>query len=487
MRGLKPKPGIGAPMRYHARLPENAFERNPTMPVKSPLAAAAIALALLAAGPAAATVTSATPSSFLLTYKGDVKSEPAGTFTTVLAIGSWWSKGHTYSGSAAALTIEPRAGGCFCERWNRNSVEHGRVIFLEANRLLRLQTSLGPLQDLAVNGILTFKVDAAPEGSLVTLTYRVRGSPDAGLDKLAPVVDKVMAEQFSRLVDTANGARLDAKPADAPLADRYFDSGGVRLRYVESGSGDPVVLLHDFASSLDEEWIETGTFAELAKHRRMIALDLRGHGKSAKPQDPAQYGRELGQDVLRLLDELAIPRAHLVGYGLGAVIAAELVTEKPERFVSLHLTGSTPVRGWTEQDDRRIEAEAAQIEKGSLAADFLAAWPPGQPRPTEAQLGEASAKRLAGQDLKALAALRRSMRALALTDSQVAALKLPTLGVVGSDDPAIADFARLKAVMPAMVRLVSVLEGTHATTPRKPEYEVAIEYFLGYHPLAITK
>jgi pimeloyl-ACP methyl ester carboxylesterase len=88
------------------------------------------------------------------------------------------------------------------------------------------------------------------------------------------------------------------------LEDKYFDSAGVNIRYVEQGAGEPVILLHGFTSNIERAWIDRGIFAELAKTNRVIAFDSRGHGKSGKPHDPAQYGREMGQDVIRLMDYL---------------------------------------------------------------------------------------------------------------------------------------------------------------------------------------
>jgi pimeloyl-ACP methyl ester carboxylesterase len=94
--------------------------------------------------------------------------------------------------------------------------------------------------------------------------------------------------------------------------DQFFDSNGVRIRYVEQGSGPPVVLLHAFSGNLDTNWVETGVLPTLATDYRVIALDYRGHGKSDKPHDPKSYGLQMGQDVVRLLDHLHIARAHIV-------------------------------------------------------------------------------------------------------------------------------------------------------------------------------
>ncbi len=456
-----------------------------SMQVQSLLRTLLAAVALGAASLANAAVTNATPAGFVVTYKGEVKSEPAGVYAAIAQPAMWWSKEHTYSGNAINMSLEMRAGGCFCERWNRNSVEHARVVYVEADRTVRLQGSLGPLQEMALTGILTFTIAPTGGTSTLTITYRVRGTPDAALDKLAPAVDRVIGEQFSRLSRFAGGESLTEKPA--PLADQYFDSNGVRIRYVEAGQGEPVILVHGYTSRIEDQWIETGVLPALAKKFRVIAFDARGHGKSGKPHDPKQYGAEMGLDVVRLMDHLGIERAHIVGYSMGAHIIAQLVTTHPRRFVTMTLGGATGRRNWTEEDDRRAEAEAAEMDEGMLRSQILRLSPPGQPPPTDEEIRKRSAERLAGQDPKALAAVRRSNRDQVVTEAQMAAVKVPTLGIVGTADPYVKDFVQLKAVMPFLVRLVSIPEATHATAPRKEDFVIAVQYFLGYHPATIVK
>src|SRR6266542_760882 len=91
-----------------------------------------------------------------------------------------------------------------------------------------------------------------------------------------------------------------------------FDSNGVQIRYVDKGRGAPVVLLHGFTGSYARHWEAPGVIAALqAAGYRVIAMDCRGHGQSGKPTEPSQYGLEMVQDVLRLLDHLHVERAHV--------------------------------------------------------------------------------------------------------------------------------------------------------------------------------
>lgn len=389
------------------------------------------ALLTLGAAPALAAVSNVTPSGFLVTIKTTLKTSPKTAFTQLQQVGSWWNGAHTYSGKAAAMTFEMRAGGCFCERWDGNSIEHGRVIHVVREKVLRLEATLGPLQEMAVNGIMHFAMEPAGEDTALTLTYRVRGSPEAALDKLAANVDRVLVEQMTRFVRfVETGAPTPVAPPP-PLADQFFSSGGVRLRYAEQGDGaDPVILLHDRGSSIEEQWVGTGIMPMLVSQGifRVIALDLRGHGKSDKPQ-PAAIDAEMAGDVERLMTHLNIRRAHVVGYGLGANIAARLSTMHPERMITMTLAGGAHVRaGGT--DDRQ---------------------------------------------------------GLAVTDEQMKAVPVPTLGLIGTRDPALRELLQLKSVMPRLVRMVSFEDFSHESTPRNPEFVLAIQYFLRYHPGSLVK
>lgn len=164
--------------------------------------AALIALMCIVA-PARADVTTASPSAFVIQAEAEVGASPAETWRRLLRVERWWNSDHTYSGDARRLSLDPRAGGCWCERWgDGQSVEHMRVVLVmehEGVRTLRVVGGLGPLQEMAVNGVLTFTVAPHASGAKITMVYRVLGDAASGLDQLAPVVDGVLSEQFARL------------------------------------------------------------------------------------------------------------------------------------------------------------------------------------------------------------------------------------------------------------------------------------------------
>lgn len=164
-------------------------------------AAAALA-ALSFAGQAGAEVASASPTGFVIRAEADLAASPDQAWQALGQLPRWWNPAHTYSGDARRLQFEMRAGGCWCERWEGQSVEHGRVVLVmerEGVRTLRMRADLGPLQELAVNGALTFTVAPHAEGAKITMTYRVSGDPSLNLEQIAPLVDSVLMEQFGRL------------------------------------------------------------------------------------------------------------------------------------------------------------------------------------------------------------------------------------------------------------------------------------------------
>jgi hypothetical protein len=173
--------------------------------------AAALALiALLAAGGARAEPGAVSATGFTITHAAALKAAPAQVYEALGRIGQWWSPAHTYSGQAANMTIELRAGGCFCERWGAgNEIEHARVLFVAKDALLRLEGGLGPLQDLAVTGVLTISLKKAADdtGTEMKWVYRVSGAPDPALEKWAVPVDGVLAEQVGRLAAHVDAGR----------------------------------------------------------------------------------------------------------------------------------------------------------------------------------------------------------------------------------------------------------------------------------------
>jgi len=273
-------------------------------------------------------------------------------------------------------------------------------------------------------------------------------------------------------------------PAGVSAQDKFFTSNGVQIRYIDQGAGEPVILVHGYANVIENNWIATGVLPNLVKDHRVIALDLRGHGKSDKPHDPKAYA-EMGQDVVRLLDHLNIARAHIVGYSLGGIITAKLLTTNPDRFITVTLVAASGRRTWTAQDERSAEATAADLESGvPYRSLILGSAPTDQPPPTEEAIRESSRRLVAKNDPLAHAALTRARRDLVVTDAQMAAVQVPALAIVGTADPAAAGVQTLKAVWPTL-QVVTVDGATHWGDRGiliRPEFLPSLRQFIAAHP-----
>src|SRR6267378_2237632 len=113
-----------------------------------------------------------------------------------------------------------------------------------------------------------------------------------------------------------------------------FHNGAVEIAYLDEGEGEPILLVHGFASSKGVNWVYPAWVSELKKNgRRVIALDLRGHGDSSKLYGREEYSIEImASDVIALMDHLEIDRADIMGYSLGSRITATLARSQPERL-----------------------------------------------------------------------------------------------------------------------------------------------------------
>lgn len=116
-------------------------------------------------------------------------------------VNQWWPDEHTWWGKAENLSIQPVAGGCFCEKSGSKSAEHMRISFVSPGELLRMTGGLGPLQGMGMYGVLDWALSDTAQGTQVTLSYTVSGINPGGYEELTPVVDQVQALQLGGLKD----------------------------------------------------------------------------------------------------------------------------------------------------------------------------------------------------------------------------------------------------------------------------------------------
>jgi hypothetical protein len=147
-----------------------------------------------------AAVESAGETGFIVKSELVLATPPAQAYARFIEIGKWWSDDHTYSGSAANMTIQAQPGGCFCETLpNGGFVQHAAVVYAAPGKGIRLNGAIGPL--LVYGGSTSMSVAFEPNGQGTKLTVTLTGigyEPQKGLTVLAPAYDAVLAEQFGR-------------------------------------------------------------------------------------------------------------------------------------------------------------------------------------------------------------------------------------------------------------------------------------------------
>jgi hypothetical protein len=160
-----------------------------------------VALLSAASLPARAEVVSMSGGGFALRQIVTTTLSPEVAWRRFVDIAQWWNGDHTYSGKAAALSIDLRAGGCWCEALSDGGgVRHMTVGYLQPGKMISFEGGLGPLRDMGASGALSVSFKPLPEGggTALTMTYNVVGYSADGLAAMAPLVDQVLAEQFAR-------------------------------------------------------------------------------------------------------------------------------------------------------------------------------------------------------------------------------------------------------------------------------------------------
>jgi pimeloyl-ACP methyl ester carboxylesterase len=257
--------------------------------------------------------------------------------------------------------------------------------------------------------------------------------------------------------------------------------GGIRIHYEVAGKGDPVLLLHGFAADIQTQWAMPGVLGTLAKKYRVVAFDARGHGRSSKPHDVDQYGREMVEDCVRLLDHLHIAKAHVIGYSMGAMIAGKLLEMHPDRLITLTLAGAPAIRA---DDDifRFFGLLADDLEQGrGIGSLIMTLTPANQPLPSEEQLQFINRLNAAFNDERALAAVVRGWKALAIDDRFLPKNRVPTLALVGEMDPL---RPRVEALCKRMasVEVKTVPRADHMNAFQRAQFRRYLLDFLAAHP-----
>jgi pimeloyl-ACP methyl ester carboxylesterase len=247
-----------------------------------------------------------------------------------------------------------------------------------------------------------------------------------------------------------------------------FHNGPVEIAYLDEGEGEPIVLVHGFASNKEVNWVAPGWVAALTRAgRRAIALDNRGHGESSKLYDPAEYDRaKMAEDVRALLDHLGIACADVMGYSMGARITANLALAHPKRVRSA-IFGGLGIRlvsggGLPSNVVRALEAPS--IDEVTDPQGFMF-------------------RRFAEQtksDLRALAACLRAGVG-PLPREQVASLRIPALIAVGTKDTIAGSPQELAQLLPEG-RVLEIPDRDHMLAVGDRVYKEGVLAFLRQRP-----
>lgn len=247
-----------------------------------------------------------------------------------------------------------------------------------------------------------------------------------------------------------------------------FSHEGIELAYLDEGEGDPVLMIHGFASTKEVNWAYPGWVAALRRAgRRAIAIDNRGHGESQKLYDPALYHTALmAGDARALLDHLAIARADIMGYSMGARIAAFLALKHPDR-VRAAILGGLGIR--LVDGVGLPESIADALEAPSLAD---VADPTGRTFRSFAEQTKS--------DRRALAACIRGTRQT-LSRDEVARIRVPMLVAVGTKDAVAGSAQQLAALIPG-ARAVDIPDRDHMLAVGDKVFKAEVEKFLSERP-----
>jgi len=298
----------------------------------------------------------------------------------------------------------------------------------------------------------------------------------------------LVAAAFAGLFGQASAAGTDT--ASGP--NLYLEQNGMKLRFIDRGQGEPLVLLHGYTMNADA-WVRPPMGAPdkppilsvLSSKFRVIAIDARGHGKSDKPHDCAAYGAAMADDVIRILDALHIHKAHLAGFSMGGLTAINLMARHPDRFRSVVLLApkleleENLVNG----RDTGMNPIVRGLEQGEgLKPLFRAVTPAGAPGVSDSALEFQNKVMMQGQDAAALACVAKNFGGLAIKGAELDKVALPVLAIAGTLDPLMQGSKEITRRVRGS-RLVPVDGASHITLLASPKVTAEMMTFFGANPI----
>lgn len=245
----------------------------------------------------------------------------------------------------------------------------------------------------------------------------------------------------------------------------WFDHEGCSLHYEEYGHGTPLILIHGLGSSSQDWELQVPV---LARHYRLIVVDVRGHGRSDKPRE--RYSIEgFTYDLIALIEHLDLPPAHVVGLSMGGMIAFQLAVDEPGRVKSLCIVNSAPqvkVRSareyWWWAKRWTLARVLSLATVGKALGDRLF------PKPAQADLRRKMAERWAKNDKRAYLASFDAIVGWGVQE-RLSRITCPTLVISADHDyTPVAQKENYVKLLPD-ARLVVIEDSRHATPLDQPE------------------
>ncbi len=260
---------------------------------------------------------------------------------------------------------------------------------------------------------------------------------------------------------------------------KIFDSAGMPIHYTDQGAGIPIILVHGFAVQSDINWRWTGCIRHLRKRGyRVIAMDVRGHGRSGKPHDPRDYGAALSDDIIRLMDHLGIEKAHVAGYSMGGFIVLKTIERHPDRLLS----GVICAAGWGVLDEKNIALfrEIVRAIEEGRNFDPITHWLDKDRHASRLNCLLSNFFMRHTNDLDAIVNVFRTFEALMVEEGALRRNTVPALTLVGENDGIREASDRLPGVM-ANHELVHIPGSDHLTTILHPRFMPQMLGFLDRH------
>lgn len=256
--------------------------------------------------------------------------------------------------------------------------------------------------------------------------------------------------------------------------DRTLERDGITINYRSIGNGDPILLVHGYGDNL-KMW--AGLADSLATTHRVIAVDTRGFGRSSKPAGAESYGPAMIEDLVALLDTAGAQQAHVVGYSMGAMLAASLALSHPDRVRTVTLAAGTfhkdaaAMRGM-------IRPWLDDLESGRRLTRLLKEVVPVLP---DSQAKSFSDQLFAESDSVALVGVMRSFGDLSVDWARVDSSRIPAVAIVGVDDP-LRPYSRDIAARWPGAKLVELPATDHMTIPASPRLLEEIRLVMNASP-----